>query len=331
MANDEHDNGEAAGQGSGDGARSDQWHRELVERLAFASLNEQRRARRWGILFKGLFFLLAFAVLGLAVWNREPDHLMSVRHTAMVDVDGLIAQGADASAERVIKGLRAAFDDSGTAGVIVRINSPGGSPVQAGYINDEIRRLRAEHPRIPVYAVVADMCASGGYYVAVAADRIYANKASIVGSIGVRMDSFGFVDALKKLGIERRLLTAGQHKGMLDPFLPENKADVQRVQSMLDAIHQQFIEAVKQGRGKRLADNPEIFSGMVWTGAGALKLGLIDGLGSPGYVARKVIGASRIVDYTPRQDLWQRLSDRVGVSLGRGLGSVLESSGPVLR
>ncbi|HKK13544.1 MAG TPA: S49 family peptidase [Gammaproteobacteria bacterium] len=310
---------------------TEDWQRDLLNRLLFATLNEQRRARRWGIFFKSLLFLWLFALLfAISAQRFGPQALHPGRHTAVVDVDGIIADGARASADRVISGLRAAFDDSHTAGVIVRINSPGGSPVQAGYINDEIRRLRKLHPRIPVYAVVTDICASGGYYVAVATDKIFADQASIVGSIGVRMDSFGFVDALKKLGVERRLITAGAHKGFLDPFLPEKPAEVAHVKQMLEQIHQQFIQAVKRGRGDRLADDPDLFSGLVWTGAEGVKLGLVDALGSPRYVARQVIGAPRMVDFTPRRDLFERLSREVGTSVGKGFGHWLEQ-GPVLR
>jgi len=240
------------------------------------------------------------------------------KHTALVDLSGVIAANADASADRIVTGLRAAFEDDKTVGVILRINSPGGSPVQSGYINDEIQRLRAEYPDIPFYAVVMDICASGGYYVAAAADRIYADKASVVGSIGVRFDGFGFVDAIDRLGIERRLMTAGEHKALLDPFLPEGEAEKVHMQRLLDAIHQQFIDVVKQGRGDRLADNPEIFSGLVWTGDQALELGLVDELGSAGYVAREVIGQANIVDFTPRKSVFDRFLTNLGASVAKG-------------
>lgn len=294
-------------------SRDMQWERELVNRLAFASLNEQRRTRRWGILFKTLIFVYLFGVL----FAFRSDGWESVgakvgRHTALVEISGIIADGADASADNIITGLRAAFDDSNTAGVIVRINSPGGSPVQAGYINDEMQRLRQEHPDTPLYAVVTDICASGGYYIAVAADQIYVDKASIVGSIGVRMDSFGFVGTMEKLGVERRLLTAGEHKGFLDPFLPSQPEDVAHVQGLLKDIHQQFIDTVKQGRGERLKQDDRIFSGLVWSGEQGIALGLVDGLGSSSYVARELIGAEDIVDFSRQPDFFEKVTRGMG-------------------
>jgi protease IV len=219
--------------------------------------------------------------------------------------------------------LRAAFESEKAVGVILRINSPGGSPVQAGYINDEILRLREEYPDMPMYAVISDVCASGGYYAAVAADQIYADKASIVGSIGVRMDSFGFVDAMEKLGVERRLLTAGESKGFLDPFQPAKEQDIAHVQKLLNNIHTQFIETVKKGRGDRLQLHADLFSGLVWTGEQSIELGLVDGLASAGYVARELIGEEKIVDYTPRPNFIERFSERLGVAVGKGVGRVL--------
>jgi protease-4 len=238
----------------------------------------------------------------------------SDRITALVDVQGIIADGAQADADTRVTGLRAAFEDSRTAGVILRINSPGGSPVQAGYVNDEIYRLKKKHPDIKVYAVIQDLCASGGYYIAVAADEIYADKGSIVGSIGVRMDSFGFVEALQKLGVERRLLTAGEHKGFLDPFLPLDPGEVDHVRGVLGEIHQQFINTVRRGRKDRLKDDPAIFSGLVWTGERALEIGLVDALGSAGQVARDIIGAEDIVDFTPRENVVEQVARRFGAS-----------------
>jgi protease-4 len=248
-------------------------------------------------------------------------------HTALVELKGVIAPDKEGSADNVISGLRAAFESENAKGVILRINSPGGSPVQAGYINDEIRRLRKKHPDMPLYAVVSDVCASGGYYTAVAADKIYADKASIVGSIGVRMDGFGFVEAMDKLGIERRLLTAGEHKGFLDPFQPVKERDVEHVQELLHDIHTQFINVVKAGRGDKLKDDPAIFSGFIWTGEQAVDLGLVDELGSSSYVAREVIGAETIVDYTREEDLLEKFSKRLGTALGRGLGEILSGGG----
>ncbi len=292
---------------------------EALKTIALETVQEQRRARRWGIFFK-LFFVAYLLVTLIMVFGAlrgtTEDRLAGVDEiTALVDVNGVIMAGAEASADMLVPGLRKAFEHEKTKGVIIRINSPGGSPVQSGYINDEIRRLRAKYDDIPVYAVVTDVCASGGYYIAVAADEIYADKASLVGSIGVRMDSFGFTEAMKKYGVERRLYTAGSNKGMLDPFLPEDNAQVAHVEDMLDVTHRQFIKVVKEGRGERLKDEPEIFSGLFWTGETALELGLVDGLGSAGYVAREVIGAEQVVNFTVKKDLIQRIADRMNASL----------------
>lgn len=304
------------------GNAAEHWERDILTRLAYAGLEEQRKARRWGIFFKSLGFVYLFVLVLLFVVDLGPAKHIG-RHTALVEVSGVIADGADASADTVVSGLRAAFEDANTAGVILRINSPGGSPVQAGYINSEIRRLREANPEIPVYAVVADICASGGYYVAVAADKIYADRASIVGSVGVRMDSFGFVRAIDKLGVERRLLTAGDHKGMLDPFLPIDPVEQQHVKALLDGIHKQFIDVVKQGRGERLADDERIFSGLIWTGEEAIGLGLVDELGSAGYVAREVIGEEKIVDYTPKKSVLERLASSMAASFGHAVSASL--------
>lgn len=290
---------------------------QALKDVAMEGIKEQRRARRWGIFFK-LFFgasllMMLFALLGTGM--SEGKLATADKITAVVNINGVIMDGAAASAELVLPSLKDAFENKKTKGIILHINSPGGSPVQAGIINDEIRRLKAAHKDIPVYAVVSDLCASGGYYIAVAADQIYADKASIVGSIGVRMDNFGVTGLMEKLGVERRLYTAGANKGMLDPFLPENPTQVEHVHNMLNTTHQQFINVVKQGRGKRLQDNPDIFSGLFWTGEDALKLGLIDGLGSDDYVARELIKAEDRVDFTSTKDLLQRLSDRVETSL----------------
>ena len=303
----------------------ERWARDTLTQLAVAAVTEQRRARRWGIFFKLLFFTYLVTLLVL-VW---PDDLGTAtaaakKHTALVRVDGLIASSTEASAKNVIEALRKAFKDEKTAGVIVEINSPGGSPVQAGEIYDEIQKLRQQYPKIPVHAVASDVCASGGYYIAAAAQKIYANKASIVGSIGVRMDSFGFTDAIAKLGVERRAYTAGNNKDFLDPFKPVNPAEVQHLQGMLDGIHQQFIAAVKQGRGERLKENPDIFSGLMWTGEQSIALGLVDALGSTRYVAEDVIGEKTLVDYTQRTRWLERLLDgtqaRLGAALLGGLG-----------
>lgn len=290
---------------------------QALKDVAMEGIKEQRRARRWGIFFK-LFFVayLLIALIALIGSGASDSKLVTAKEiTAVVDINGVIMEGALASGELVNPALKEAFEHEKTKGVILRINSPGGSPVQSGIINDEIKRLKAEHKDIPVYAVVSDLCASGGYYIAVAADKIYADKASIVGSIGVRMDNFGAVELMDKLGVERRLYTAGANKGMLDPFLPENEGQVQHVQKMLDTTHQQFIKVVRDGRGDRLQENPDIFSGLFWTGEDALKLGLIDGLGSDTYVARELIKAEEMVDFTNEKDLLQRLSEQVETSV----------------
>lgn len=289
---------------------------ELARSFAYEALREQRRTRRWGNFFKGLFVVYLFTLL-IVSWPSVSKNgfWQAEKITALVEINGVIAPNTDASADFVVTGLRDAFEDEKTAGVIIRINSPGGSPVQSGYINDEIRRLKAKHPEIPVYAVVQDICASGGYYIAVAADEIYADKASIVGSIGVRMDSFGFVDAMEKLGIERRLLTAGESKGALDPFSPLAQDEVTHIKSLLSEIHQQFIDTVKAGRGDKLDGSAELFSGLFWTGERSLELGLIDAFGSASYVAREVIKAKDIVNFTPQRDVFDRFAKRFGAEI----------------
>ena len=294
------------------------WERGVLERLATAAVTEQRRSRRWGIFFKFAFLVylsvLVLPHLPLKEWMSADDE----KHTAVVEIVGPIGPEANASADRVITGLRAAFENEDTAGIVLRINSPGGSPVQAGYINDEIRRLRAEHSDIPLYAVLTDICASGGYYVAVAADEIYADKASLVGSIGVLMNSFGFVDTLEKLGVERRLFTAGNHKGFLDPFSPTDPTEVAHIQGLLDKMHTQFIDVVKMGRGERLkGSDEELFSGYVWTGEESVALGLVDGLGTTSGLARNIIKAEKTVNFTVRDSLAERIIDRLGVSLAK--------------
>lgn len=306
------------------------WERDLVHRLAFAALKEQRRTRRWGIFFKLLIFVYLFIVLALFEFNGPVDIQLG-EHTALVKLDGVIAPDADASADNITSALQDAFEADDAKAVILRINSPGGSPVQAGYINDEIRRLRKEYPDKPLYAVVADVCASGGYFVAVAADKIYVDKASIIGSIGVRMDSFGFVKAIDKLGIERRLLTAGEHKGFLDPFLPTRKDDVEHVKGLLNNIHQQFIDRVKAGRGDRLKDSPELFSGMIWTGEQGVELGLADDFGSSDYVAREVVGAEKLVDYSPQPGFLDQLSKEFGASMTKAFKALLSAEEVSLR
>lgn len=306
------DNPQAPPKGQGE-----QWEKELITKLTMGALTEQRRARRWGVFFK--LFMVAYVLVFLFAFMPDSDGGLGVGkdHTALIEIRGAIASDTEANADDIVAALRDAFDDKHTKGIILRINSPGGSPVQAGYVNDEIKRLRDLNPEIPVYAVVADMCASGGYYIAVAADEIYADKASMVGSIGVVMSSFGFVDTMEKLGVERRLLTAGESKGFLDPFSPSKSSDLAHVGTMLGGIHQQFIEIVKSGRGERLKDDPTLFTGLVWTGEQALELGLIDGLGSASYVAREVIGETNIVDYTYRPDPIQQFAEKLGLGAAK--------------
>ncbi len=298
------------------------WEREMLAKLAFAGLVEQRRARRWGIFFKSML-LLYLAILGAAFLDVPFMDPPDEAHVAIVKLHGLIAEDSEASADHVGKALRAAFEDEQTKGVILDINSPGGSPVQSAYINAEILRLREKYPAIPLYAVVADVCASGGYYVAVAADTIYAHPASIVGSIGVRFDGFGFVEAIAKLGIDRRLITAGKYKALLDPFEPVVEAEHRHVQDLLDQIHAQFIAAVQARRGAVLAADPDLFSGLFWTGARAAELGLIDEFGDVREVAREVLKVERIVDFTYEEDWFAKVAKRLGTMLGTMLGLTL--------
>ena len=304
------------------------WERDVIAKLARDALAEQKRARRWGIVFKSLTFLYLFLLLFIALgWLGGDDGIETGDHTAVVELNGIIAPDSQANADDVVAGLKDAFKAKGTKAVVLRINSPGGSPVQAASINDEIRRLRGLHPDIPVYAVVEDICASGGYYVAVAAEQIFVAKASIVGSIGVLMNGFGFTDAMKKLGIERRLLTAGDNKGFMDPFSPVDKEQREYAKDMLNDIHSQFIEAVREGRGDRLKETEQTFSGLVWTGEKSIQLGLADALGSVAYVAREVVKAEKIVNYSRRESLVERVARRFGASIGetfvRELGSEL--------
>ena len=304
---------------------SEKFEQSIVNELAREVLSEQRRNRRWGIFFKGVFalYLLSFFIVYLAN-NSEIVSFSGEKHTALIEINGVIAADSEARADYVVTGLRQAFEDENTKGIILRINSPGGSPVQAGYINDEIKRLREEYPDIPLYAVIADMCASGGYYIAAAADKIYANKASIVGSIGVIMAGFGFVDAIEKLGIERRLLHAGENKGFMDPFQPLKQDEANHVQGLLGEIHQQFIDVVKDGRGDRLVDDEKLFSGLIWSGEESIKLGLVDELASASQVARDVIGAEDIVDYTKRENYLDRFAKQMGSAMLQSLSERLK-------
>ncbi|MEK6349526.1 MAG: S49 family peptidase [Burkholderia sp.] len=308
------------------------WERTALERIAMAAIVEQRTARRWRIGFR---FLWLVVVIGLvcAIFDFSSDgKLSSSRHTALVTIDGEIAAGTNANADDINSALDDAFGDSGTVGVVLRINSPGGSPVQAGIVYDEIRRLRKKYPAKPLYVVVSDMCASGGYYIAAAADRIYVNQASIVGSIGVLMDGFGFTGLMDKLGVQRRLHTSGENKGFYDPFSPETPKMDAHAQEMLDEIHAQFIKAVKDGRGKRLHDSPDLFSGLFWTGAKSVELGLADGFGTTDTVARDVLKAPDIVDYTVKESLGNRVARKFGAAIGGGaVKSALSAGGITLR
>ncbi len=304
----------------------------LIESVVSDVLAEQKTARRWGIVFKSLTFVYLFALLlifksgstGVEAGPSDP-------HTALVRINGVIAADKDASANAIVTGLRAAFKNEHAKGVIVAINSPGGSPVQAGYIYDEIMRLRKQHPQTKLYAVISDLGASGGYYIAAAADEIYADKASLVGSIGVTGSGFGFVDSMEKLGVERRHFTAGEHKAFLDPFSPLKEGEKTFWLKVLNSIHDQFVTAVKRGRGDRLkTDGGQLFTGLIWNGQQALELGLIDGLGSAGYVAREVIGAEEVVDYSNRRPLFEELFRKLGIAVGEGVaGSISISQVPL--
>ncbi|HCE40975.1 MAG: signal peptide peptidase SppA [Alcanivorax sp.] len=308
----------------------------LIEKLLGQAQAEQRKSRRWGIFFKSLGFIYLFSLLFLFSANRPGDSLaVAEPHVAMVDLNGAIMADSPASADLISTGLREAFEAENAQAVLLRINSPGGSPVQSNFVYNEIRRLRAEHPDKKLYAAITDMGASGAYYIASAADEIYADPASIVGSIGVIMANFGLQEAADKLGVERRVYTAGENKDLLDPFAPVKDKDREHVQTMLDEIHQQFIGAVKQGRGDRLKvdGHPELFSGLFWTGQRALELGLVDGLKSPGQVARDVVGVERTVDYTVSASPLDKVLKKFGVSIGDGLGQALglESGAPTIR
>ncbi|HEX4926882.1 MAG TPA: S49 family peptidase [Burkholderiales bacterium] len=316
--------------GSSDGGDG-RWERDLIGRIAMAALVEQRRARRWGIFFKALFFAYVTVVL-IALVDWEGGGVSSGgKHTAMVDLTGIIAPGSDASAEKINASLQAAFKDANTQGVILRINSPGGSPVQAQTIYDEMHRLRKKYPAIPLYAVVEDVCASGGYFVAAGADRIYVTKSSIVGSIGVLMNGFGFTGLMDKLGIDRRLITAGENKGMLDPFSPFSAKDRAYAQKLIDDVHQQFIAVVREGRGKRLKETPDMFSGLIWTGDQSVALGLADGYGTLDSVARDVIKAENIVDYTQKEGIAERFAKRFGAAFAGALAETALRGSPLLR
>ncbi|WP_375193501.1 S49 family peptidase [Marinobacter sp.] len=304
----------------------------LIEKLVMSLQAEQRRSRRWGIFFKLLTFGYLFALLFMLRFPLgESMDAVTGKHTALVEINGTIAADELASADNIVGSLRSAFEEEQSVAVILRINSPGGSPVQSGYVYDEIKRLREEYPDKKVYAVISDIGASGAYYIAAAADEIYANRASLVGSIGVVSGGFGFTGVMDKVGVDRRLYTAGENKAFLDPFSPVNEDEVQFWESVLESTHEQFIEAVKQGRGDRLADDERLFSGLVWSGEQAVELGLVDGLGSASHVARQIIGQEELVDYSRRKSPFQDIVDQLGVAFGEGFASQMVESRLELR
>ena len=307
------------------------WERKIIEKLALAAVTEQTRARRWGVFFKSLIFIYLFAVFGMAVYPKIKQNIGvdSKYHTAVIDVVGVIAEDKDANATDIIESLRDAVKDTHTKGIILHSNSPGGSPVQSAYVYEEIRKIKKERPDLPVYAVVSDMCASGCYYIASASDKIFVNQSSLIGSIGVLMDGFGFVDIMQKMGVERRLLTAGAHKAMLDPFSPPKEDETKYMQGLLDEVHQQFISAVKAGRGDRLKETPDMFSGLVWTGEAGVKIGVADGFGNDDYVAKEIIGAETLVDFTQQGSVLEKISGKLGASFGHAIGSLIQN--PSLR
>jgi len=301
------------------------WEREALEKIALSALGEQRIARRWGIFFKSITFFYLFVLLFLAFVAMHTKS-SSGSHTALIEINGVIGEKDEVNAKDFFESIQRAYESRGTKGIVLKINSPGGSPVQAGMINDEIKRQKKLHPHIPVYAVVEDICASGGYYIAVAADEIFVDKASIVGSIGVLMDGFGFTDTMKKVGVERRLMTAGSNKAILDPFSPINPKQQVFVQDMLNEVHQQFIKVVKDGRGSRLKESPEIFTGLFWNGEAAVRLGLADGFGNYDYVAREIIKSEEVVDFTTYEGFADRFARKFGASFGSSMNESLRTS-----
>ena len=315
------------------GAGNSQWERTVLEKLVFATVQEQRAHRRWSIFFKIFSLLIVlFALWVFYDYNNMGDTETLGRHTALIDISGEIESEGAGSAAVVIPALDKAFSDSGSVAVVLHINSPGGSPVQAGMIVDEILRLRKGYPDKPLYVVVDEMCASGGYYIAAAADRIYVNKASVVGSIGVLMDGFGFTGTMEKVGVERRLLTAGENKGFMDPFSPLSEKHKAHAQNMLNEIHQQFIAVVRAGRGNRLKETPETFSGLFWTGARAVEMGLADDFGTVDSVARDIVKAEDIVDYTQHEGLPERVLKKFGAAMGAGaMKAAVKQAQPSLR
>ncbi|GFO77081.1 protease IV [Bathymodiolus platifrons methanotrophic gill symbiont] len=300
------------------------WEREAIEKLAFAAVTEQRRARRWGIFFKSLMFVYLAAILGIGMY---PSFKKSISddgegHTAIINISGVIAEGKEANADAIIKSLRNAVKDEETKGIILHVNSPGGSPVQSSYIYNEIRKIKAEHPDLPIHAVASDICASGCYFIVSAVDNIYVNPSTLIGSIGVILEGFGFVDTMKKLGVERRLVTAGAHKALMDPFSPEKSGERKYMQEVLAQVHQQFITAVKEGRGDRLQIDEDTFSGLIWTGEQGEKFGLVDGFGSDDGVATDIIGAKKRVNFTVQERLIDRLAGKMGATFAQSINSM---------
>ena len=306
----------------------EQWQRSVLEKVALASIAEQRRCRRWGIFFKLLFITYIVIISALAMSPITTGGKMSGGpHTAAIDIKGVIVSGGEADADSIIKSLNNAINDPNTKGIILRINSPGGSPVQASYVYRAIQGIKKNHPKIPIYAVVEDLCASGGYYIAAAADKIFVNESSIVGSIGVVMNGFGFTDVMEKLGVERRLYTAGSHKGFMDPFSDVNPGERQHVQKMLNDIHQQFITAVKLGRGDKLQDNPQLYSGLVWAGSESIQLGLSDGIGDVQSVAKNEVGEENVVDFTAQKPFIEKLTKSLGGAMAQFMHQVSTQQG----
>ena len=303
------------------------WEHNVIEKIALASIKEQSRARKWGIFFKSLFFIYVFSLLGMSAYPKIKNILggNSKYHTAVIDVSGAIAEDKEANAADIIESLRDAVKDDQTKGIILHSNSPGGSPVQSNYVYEEIRNIKKAHPDLPIYAVVSDICASGCYYIAAATDKIFVNPSSLIGSIGVIMDGFGFVDTMKKIGIERRLLTAGAHKAMLDPFSPPKADETKFMQALINQVHQQFITAVKNGRGDRLKETPDMFSGLVWTGEESINNGISDAYGNDDEVAKNTIGAEKLVKFSQQKSLLDKMSGKLGASFGQALSSLLLS------
>ncbi|GFO71193.1 protease IV [Bathymodiolus japonicus methanotrophic gill symbiont] len=306
----------------------DGWEREAIEKLAFAAVTEQRRARRWGIFFKSLMFVYLAVILGVSMYPTLKQNMEDADgegHTAVINIVGMIAEGKDANAEAIIKSLRNAVNNEDTKGIILHVNSPGGSPVQASYIYNEIRKIKAAHPDLPIHAVASDICASGCYYIASAADNIYVNPATLVGSIGVIMEGFGFVDSMKKLGVERRVVTSGTHKALMDPFSPQKPGEKEYMKKILAQVHQQFITAVTEGRGERLQVDADTFSGLVWSGEQGKEFGLVDGFGTDDSVATDIIGAKKRVNFTIQERLIDRVFGKIGAAFAQSLSSVAQN------